>query len=135
MIRKLLRENDISLQEKIINFLTTIEIKSDEDVHNFADSIGIDPHIIKLEIYKFIQAFTRGGDFNKSGISEDIIDKNELQVGQRVEYEHTLDQFGYYSQYIAKRIALDHLAESIDKPDPKYYKNLMDMENQMGKSK
>ena len=59
------------------------------------------------------------GKADKEGISEKDVDQNELSMGIKVELEHTKNKD------IAKKIALDHLAEMSD-----YYSKLKKMESQ-----
>jgi len=55
----------------------------------------------------------------KKKITEKDVDKKELEMGIKVEMEHTKNKA------IAKRIALDHLAEL-----PDYYSRLKKMEGE-----
>jgi hypothetical protein len=64
-----------------------------------------------------IKDFFESGLSYEMGLTEDDVDPEQLSMGIRVEMEHT----GHES--IAKKIALDHLAE-----DPKYYTKLKKME-------
>lgn len=59
------------------------------------------------------------GKADKEGLSEKDVDQNELSMGIKVELEHTKNKD------IAKKIALDHLAEMAD-----YYSKLKKMESQ-----
>ena len=65
----------------------------------------------------FKSSFVDVGKANELGITEQDVDSRELEMGIDVEYEHTTDP------NIAKRIALDHLAEI-----PDYYTRLAKME-------
>jgi len=51
-----------------------------------------------------------GGRADEEGVSEEDVDPEELRMGIEVEHEHTSDD------KTAKRIALDHLAETKDLP-------------------
>jgi len=64
--------------------------------------------------------FVKGGLANEKGLTEDKADPKQLEMGIKVEMEHTT------SPEIAKRIALDHLAEF-----PNYYTALAEMENKL----
>ena len=73
---------------------------------------------INEEISSDLQkTFVNAGKANKLGITEKDVDPKELKMGIKVEYEHTTDS------EVAKRIALDHLAEI-----PDYYTRLAKME-------
>lgn len=79
----------------------------------------LQPEIINesIEDIDFVKEFVQQGKAKKKGITEDDVDPKELKMGIKVEYEHTT------SELIAKRIALDHLAECDD-----YYTRLNKME-------
>ena len=63
--------------------------------------------------------FINSGRFAKSGLKMSDIDSSELNAGILVELEHTTNR------QIAKKIALDHLAEI-----PDYYTRLAKMESE-----
>lgn len=65
----------------------------------------------------FISDFVNKGRAKEKGVTDKDVDPKELKRGVKVEYEHTSNEF------IAKRIALDHLAECDD-----YYTKLEKME-------
>jgi len=65
----------------------------------------------------FVKEFINQGKAKEKGITEADVDPEQLKMGVKVEYEHTS------SEFIAKRIALDHLAECDD-----YYTRLKEME-------
>jgi hypothetical protein len=67
----------------------------------------------------FVKTFVNAGKANEKGLKESDVDQKELAKGIEVEYEHTTDKD------IAKRIALDHLAEL-----PDYYTRLAKMEEE-----
>ena len=71
----------------------------------------------KLEDVNFIESFVNEGRARERGINESDVDEKELAMGIIVEYEHT------DNADIARRIALDHLAEL-----PDYYTRLARME-------
>ncbi len=109
-----------TLESKIINFFTNNSNPSDKQVHKFAENNGINKHKLEEEIYKFLSTFLCGGKYQSS--SKNLIyDMDELKMGDRVELEH-VDKNSSYAKYIARRIALDHLAEF----DGKYYYTALD---------
>lgn len=65
----------------------------------------------------FVEDFLNQGRAKEKGITENDVDPDELKRGIKIEYEHTSNEL------IAKRIALDHLAECDD-----YYTRLEKME-------
>lgn len=110
------------LREDVIFFLKTNPNPVDADVHVWAEKEGYDVHKVETEIYKLATKFVNfltNGKAHELGIGEDDVDPNELKKGIKVEFEHTIDED------VAKRIALDHLAESKGAP---YYALLADME-------
>jgi hypothetical protein len=110
------------LREDIIFFLKMNPEPLDVDVHAWADKEGYDIHKVEAEIYKLATKFVNfltGGRANELAVSEEDVDPEQLKKGIKVEYEHTPDKD------VARRIALDHLAESKDVP---YYDLLADME-------
>ena len=70
-----------------------------------------------IEDIDFNSHFIKQGRAKEKGITEKDVDAKELEMGTKVEYEHTDDAD------ISKRIALDHLAEL-----PDYYTRLARME-------
>lgn len=78
----------------------------------------LDPTVNEsMEGLDFVETFVKKGKANEKGFTEKDADKDELSMGVKVEMEHTSDV------NIAKRIALDHLAEL-----PDYYTRLHKME-------
>jgi hypothetical protein len=90
-----------------------------EERLTFADYVGAGTrthaHVCEgIEDKDFVKVFVKAGLANKKGFTEKDADPKELEKGIAVEYEHTTDKD------IAKRIALDHLAEL-----PDYYTRLL----------
>ena len=131
-LRKIILENDIDIdsfiiprgtivfveevsidKEKLLQFFIDNPYPDDFKLHEFADSMGIDTHILEGEVYKILSTFLSGGFAKEKGISEKDVDKGQLEKGIKVEYEH-VDKKSDYADMIAKRIALDHLAELDD---------------------
>lgn len=80
----------------------------------------------KMDDKEMVDSFKKFADYgraNQKNISEKDVDQKQLEMGIEVEKEHTTDK------EIAKRIALDHLAEISD-----YYTRLKKMEEE-GKKK
>ena len=104
----------------VIDFFQQNPNPQDSDVHAFAEQNGIDPSQLESMIYGLAQKAVnlfRGGKSVDSQLDINSVNQNELQMGIEVEYEHSPDQS------VAKKIALDHLAEL-----PDYYTRLKVME-------
>jgi hypothetical protein len=120
-----MEESDFSPSQKksIKKFVLTYKGDfKDEDVHNFAKSIGLDKH----EVEEYIYSLARKGLKNvneentiKGGKGDKLTTKDvcpkQLAIGRKVEREHT------NSAEKATEIALDHLSEN-----PKYYTELVE---------
>jgi len=61
----------------------------------------------------FLRTFWSAGRSREKGVTVEDVDPDELRVGEQIEMEHTTDR------EIARKIALDHLAEY-----PNYYSGL-----------
>ncbi len=78
------------------------------------------PDLPNSEKIKKFDSFWEGGEYNRKKSEIDLDDpkmKKQIQIGIEVEKEHTTDP------EVARRIALDHLAEF-----PDYYTALKQME-------
>jgi len=73
----------------------------------------------ELSEFNFGSEFVKAGRSNEKKVSEQDVDPKELEMGLAVEMEHTTNKD------IAKKIALDHLAEIKD-----YYTRLAKMEEE-----
>ena len=65
----------------------------------------------------FLRTFWSAGRSREEGVTSEDVDPDELRVGELIEREHTTDPD------IARKIALDHLAEY-----PNYYSGLVWLE-------
>ena len=104
----------------LIEFFHENPSPSDEEFHAWVEDQGYDPSDVEAMAYRLaseISRFLHEGLAFEVGLTEDDIDKNELAMGIEVEKEHTTNEL------IAKRIAMDHLAEIDD-----YYTRLKEME-------
>lgn len=109
------------MEDIIITFFTKYKDPTDEQIHKLSDKIGIDKHEFEKTIYGLLSSFLYNGMYSESvrnGKEVNIID-TELKFGIDIEMEHT------DNKKIAKRIALDHLAEF-----PDYYTRLRKMESE-----
>lgn len=107
------------LEDQLIDFFAKNPKPSDEQVHNLADDLGLNPHDLETKIYKLLTDFFASGRWNENG--QPGVDPDELRAGIKVEKEHTTNI------KIAERIAKDHLAEIKD-----YYTRLSKMEKKAG---
>jgi len=115
---------------ELIKFLLANPKPADAEMHAWAKERSLDVHEVEAVCYelaaKFIKLMNEGRAREK-GITARDVDPTELKAGIEVELEHTSDR------EIAKKIALDHLAESKEWEDPKYYAGLDAMEGKLKK--
>lgn len=110
-------EKDSKIYSEIMDFFADNPKPPDEDVHALANKLGIDEHKFEGYIYAILGSILGTGKAKKEKFLEKDADPKELKMGIKVEMEHTKNKA------IAKRIALDHLAEL-----PDYYTRLLKME-------
>lgn len=123
--KKNIKEAEILLEQavrnvstKIFDFFKDNPSPSDDQVHDFSKSLGIEPDHFESIIYKILGSFLGAG---KSKDFKGNYDPEQLKMGIKVEMEHTTDP------EISARIARDHLAEI-----PDYYTRLLKMEKEAG---
>jgi len=115
-----LNESD-DIKEKISQFFMENPKPEDSQIHSFAEKEGMDTHKFEEVVYELL------GSFLGAGRSKDFkgeYDPKELEMGIKVEMEHTTDKL------ISRKIAYDHLAEFSD-----YYSRLNKMETEAEKYK
>ena len=124
--KKYLKEEKIDLKGKIIEFIMKNPNPKDDDFHNFAEKIGVEPDELESVAYSAITDFWANGRYNEKGKNMKF-DEKELAAGIKVEMEHTTNK------EMARRIALDHLTEipGTGKGDG-YYSLLKKMEKDAG---
>lgn len=110
-------DKDAKIYNAIMDFFADNPSPPDEDVHALANKLGIDEHKFEGYIYSILGSILGTGEAKKKKVTEKDVDKKELEMGTKVEMEHTKNKA------IARRIALDHLAEL-----PDYYTRLAKME-------
>lgn len=115
--KRLLEQTELSIKEKIKKFFKENPYPEDSKVHDFADSMGIDPDKLESEIYSLLSDYLKVGKHQDSPDSN--YDSKELAMGIEVEKEHVDDPM------LTKEIAKDHLAEI-----PDYYTRLKKMEDE-----
>ena len=113
------KEDDTTIQEKIAEFFANNPNPPDEEIHAMAKKLGLEPDDLETHIYAIIGSLLGDGYAKKEGFTEKDADKKQLEMGIKVEMEHTTNKI------LAKRIALDHLAEI-----PDYYTRLDKMEKE-----
>jgi len=111
----------MSLLDQVILFLHKNPNPNDEQLHQWAESKGLNVHEVEAATYKLATIFVKfwmSGRAKEKGFKESQADPKELAMGIKVEMEHTT------CPKTSKRIALDHLAEL-----PDYYTRLAKMES------
>lgn len=111
-------EKDDKIYTAIMDFFADNPSPPDEDIHDLAEKLGIDTHKFEAYIYSILGSILGTGEAKKKKFTEKDADKKELEMGIKVEMEHTKNKA------VAKRISLDHLAEL-----PDYYSRLKKMES------
>lgn len=94
------------------------QLKDEDDIHALATTLGVEPSVLEEEIYLILHDFLGAGRFVEASGNVNI-DPQQLQMGIKVEREHTA------CDLIAERIAKDHLTELGD-----YYTRLDKMERE-----
>lgn len=114
-------KEDAKIYDAIMDFFADNPSPPDEEVHALADKLGMDEHKFEAYIYSILGAILGTGKAKKEKFTEKDANPKELAMGTKIEMEHTKNKA------IAKRIALDHLAEL-----PDYYTRLTKMEGEKG---
>ena len=109
------------VHKTIMEFLRDNPSPDDKAMHALANKTGVDEHEFEAHVYMILGSILGAGRAKEKGYVEEDADKKELEMGIKVEMEHTTDPV------ISKRIALDHLAEI-----PDYYTRLLKMEKDAG---
>jgi len=115
--------NKKNLEEELVSFLQKNPNPDDSKVHSWAEEKDLEVKDVEAAIYRLATKFTEilsGGRSVEKGLTEDDVDPKQLKMGIKVELEHTKDRG------VAKKIALDHLAEF-----PNYYTALVEMEKSL----
>lgn len=108
-------------KREVEEFISEHPKPSDAQLHEWAEENGWDKHAVEETVYRLLGAFIGKGKSTKATTSPD---PDQLQMGVKVEMEHTSDAS------LAEKIARDHLAEI-----PDYYTRLAKMESQAQKSR
>jgi len=110
-----------SFNDQVISFFKKHPSPSDNEVHNFAESLGISPDELEEIIYNILSTELDKSDIIPGGLADkkekSDFDPKKIKQGVEVELEHTDDPA------IASEIAMDHLME-----DQEYYHKLKTIE-------
>ncbi|MHA1872732.1 MAG: DUF5661 family protein [Candidatus Heimdallarchaeaceae archaeon] len=106
------------LHETIIKWFQKNPYPKDDQVHAFAEKLGVNPHKFEGHIYMILSSFLSEGRSKGKDVKHD---PKELEMGIKVEMEHTT------TPTISRKIAMDHLVEISD-----YYTRLARMEKEAG---
>lgn len=112
-------KKDEEIYSAIMDFFADNPSPPDKDIHALAEKLGIDAHKFEAYIYSILGSVLGTGEAKKKKFTEKDADEKELAMGTKIEMEHTKNKA------VAKRIALDHLAEL-----PDYYTRLTKMEGE-----
>jgi len=119
--------------DAIVGYFKKNETPKDDEIHDLAEKMGVDPHRFEEQIYELLSVLVRlvGTRYSPDQIAS--VDPKELEAGTRVEMEHlsgNVKNPGPAENWVAQRIALDHLVgENI----PDYYTRLKKMEKEAKK--
>ncbi len=95
-------EESSNVQNRIIEFFQKNKIQSDEQIHDFANQLGLSPDKLEVEIYKLLSDLL---NLKHGNDPDDKFDPKELALGIEIEKEH-ID-----NPSIAKMITKAHLSE------------------------
>ena len=107
------------IDSEIMHFLAVNPTPPDDEVHKLGTRLGLEPDEFESKIYAILGSILGAGMAKRKGFTEKDASKKELEMGIKVEMEHTKNKA------VAKRIALDHLSEM-----PDYYTKLVKMEKE-----
>ena len=106
------------IKKSILEWFMKNPYPKDDDVHAFADEMGINAHEFENHIYAILSSLLSEG--NSKGKNNNY-DQTQIDMGIKVEMEHTT------CPIISEKIVWDHLAEI-----PDYYTRLAKIENEAG---
>ena len=107
----------LQLQRAIIDMFKLFPVVTDDMIKKLAANLNMPEDVLENEIYAIMSSFWNRGLFHDN--PNVPIDPQQLQMGIKVEMEHTDNIF------VAERISLDHLVEL-----PNYYSHLSSMEQE-----
>lgn len=127
--KKIYRENENNIHSMIIDYFKNNPNPVDTDIHALAEKLNLSASALENHIYMVLTDYILNGikvsDWDGVGKDLDERDVNPIQLrkGIEIEFEHTKNK------EIAKKIAIDHLAEFTI-----YYTGLENMEKQLRKN-
>lgn len=110
------KKDTSKLHAEIIKWFLANPYPKDDKVHAFAEKLGMNPDEFEGHIYMVLSSILSEGYSKGKDIKHD---PKELEMGIKVEYEHTTNPL------ISRKIAMDHLVEI-----PDYYTRLAKMESE-----
>jgi hypothetical protein len=113
--------NDVAIDKTMLKFFQTYHDPDQNTINNFLKKENLSLTQFLCLCFKLLNSFASHGRFNESGKNINDFDINQLLKGVKVEKEHT------NCKIMARRIAMDHLAECQD-----YYDRLELMEKECG---
>ena len=111
-------DGKMDLLVKILEWFIANPYPKDDDVHAFAEELGVNPHKFEGHIYHLLSSIVCEGRSKGKDVKHD---PKQLKMGIEVEMEHTTNPV------VSRKIALDHLKEI-----PDYYTRLDKMEKAAG---
>jgi hypothetical protein len=114
------------MEKNITKMLLTSNKINFDLIKQISETLNIQPNEINNIIYNILNTFLHGGEFMINGKNIDFYDKEQIKIGEKVEYEH-VDKSSPFAKLIARKIALDHLTELGNS----YYIKLIEMEEKI----
>lgn len=106
--------------QQIIKFFKSKDIPpTDEEVHKFAENVGVSYEEFEGHIYMILHSIIKNMPGKHRDIDDSKFNPRELQIGIQIELEHTDNHM------LAKEITKDHLSECRN-----YYTKLLKMEKE-----
>jgi hypothetical protein len=123
---------DISLVEKIVNFIKSHPFPLDSDFHKFAQDNGYDPDICEQYAYALLTVIFTGGKSKGKNIAAD---KENKDIGDKIEIEHVITGntdkvIKAMENVFIEKIRNDHLAETNT-----YYTDGVNFKNELKQEK
>ena len=122
--KKLFKENSIpflkdpTIIQKLFEFISNNPFPVDDELHKFAQSIGIEPDKLETYVYAILSVILTGGKSKGKEVGAPDENKN---IGDQIELEHVrmgIDNnvVKLIERLLSQKIRNDHLAE-----DSNYY--------------
>jgi hypothetical protein len=101
---------ELSLEQKIVNFFVDNPYPEDEKVHAFSSELGMNEEMLEKKIYELVSTILCGGKSREKENIDKVFDEEQLKVGLGIEYEH-VDKNSPFADILSLKIAKDHLSE------------------------